>query len=206
MSSINRKFLFDSVRLSLFAGSLSRAQVSGIDSLLKYWESKYATQDDRWLAYIFATVHHEVDRTMRPIKERGSDRYFFEMYDIKGLRPEVAKRLGNFAEGDGIQFHGRGYVQLTGRYNYAFWQERLGIDLTSSRAAADRVLDPGIATQILFDGMVEGTFTGKKLSEYFDGVRQDWEGARRIINGTDKKALIASYAMSYYGALSYTTA
>ena len=55
------------------------------------------------------------------------------------------------------------------------------------------------------EGMILGTFTGKKLGDYFKGVKQDWEGARRIINGTDKKALIASYAQKYYAAISYTT-
>ena len=54
--------------------------------------------------------------------------------------------------------------------------------------------------------MIKGTFTGKKLSDYFVNVKQDWEGARRIVNGTDKKALIASYAKRYYAAISYTIA
>src|SRR5690606_35648496 len=105
----------------------------------------------------------------------------------------------------GVLFHGRGFVQLTGRANYAGWEGRLGIDLTSSRAMADKVLDLGIATRILFEGMILGSFTGKKLSDFIQGVRQDWEGARKVVNGTDKKALIASYAKSYYRAVSYTT-
>jgi hypothetical protein len=139
------------------------------------------------------------------IKEYGGDKYFFKMYDKAGQRPDVDKRLGTIMDGDGVPFHGRGFVQLTGRYNYAYWQKRLGIDLTSSRAAADRVLDADVATRILFGGMVDGTFTGKKLADYFAGVREDWEGARKIINGNDKKALIAAYGRSYYGCISYTT-
>jgi len=206
MSEINRQFFFDTVRLTLFNGSLRQKQVEGLTALLDYWEKNYAASDDRWLAYVLATAHHEVDRKMQPIKEYGGNRYFFRMYDIEGSRPHVARRLGNIAKGDGVLFHGRGFVQLTGRANYVLWQGRLGKDLTSNRRKADQVLNLKIATQILFEGMIDGTFTGKKLSNYFLDIRQDWEGARRIVNGTDKKALIGSYAKSYYSAISYTTA
>jgi len=37
-----------------------------------------------------------------------------------------------------------------------------------------------------------------------NATKEDWEGARRIINGRDKKVLIASYAKKYYSAISYT--
>lgn len=206
MSKINRQSFFDNVRLNLFDGSLRQKQVEGLTVLLDYWEKNHAAKDDRWLAYILATAHHEVDRKMQPIKEYGGDRYFFRMYDIEGDRPRVARTLGNLARGDGVLFHGRGFVQITGRANYADWQNRLGKDLTSTRSKADQVLKLKIATKILFEGMIEGTFTGKKLSAYFMNARQDWEGARRVVNGRDKKALIASYAKSYYAAISYTTA
>jgi predicted chitinase len=36
------------------------------------------------------------------------------MYDINGRRPAKALKLGNVNPGDGVRFHGRGYVQLTG--------------------------------------------------------------------------------------------
>ncbi|MEM7546653.1 MAG: hypothetical protein AAF367_14055 [Pseudomonadota bacterium] len=206
MSAINRKFFFDQARTTLFDGSLKQQQVNGLTGLLDYWEAKHSKKDDRWLAYVIATAHHEVDRKMMPIKEYGGSKYFFRKYDIEGDNPRLARELGNIAKGDGVRFHGRGFVQLTGRANYAAWEKRLKTDLTSSYENANKVLELGFATQILFEGMILGTFTGKKLSDYLDGVREDWEGARRIINGRDKKALIASYAKSYYAAISYTTA
>ena len=206
MSQINRKFFFDTVRLTLFNGSIRQSQVDGLTTLLDYWEGNRASDDDRWLAYVLATAHHEVDKKMQPIKEYGGDKYFFRMYDIEGERRKIAIRLGNTGKGDGVKFHGRGFVQLTGRANYADWQNRLGgLDLTSSRAAADKVLDVNIATTILFEGMILGTFTGKKLSDYILNVREDWLGARRTVNGQDKKYLIRDYAIEYYRAISYTT-
>lgn len=205
MSSINRKFFFDTVRLTLFGGSLRKRQVEGLTIFLDYWEENHAAKDDRWLAYVLATAHHEVDRTFKPIKEYGSDKYFFEMYDKDGFRPKVAKSLGNYASGDGVKFHGRGFVQLTGRANYAYWQEYLAVDLTSHRSKADQVLETKVAMEIIFEGMIRGTFTGKKLGDYFVNVKQDWRNARRIVNRLDKADLIASYAISYYRAISYTT-
>ncbi len=62
-----------------------------------------------------------------------------------------------------------------------------------------------VATPILFTGMMQGLFTGKKLGDYFNGPTADWVNARRIINGTDQAANIASYGKRYYACLSHTT-
>ena len=60
---------------------------------------------------------------------------------------------------------------------------------------------PDVAAAILFYGMVEGWFTGKKLADYFGPGRNDPVGARRIINGTDKAATIAGYHATFVDAL-----
>lgn len=202
MSKINREFFFDTVRLTLFDGSLRQKQVDGLNVFLDAWENGFAQSDDRWLAYILGTAHHEVDRTMQPIEERGGQTYFFKMYDKDGQRPDVAARLGNTQDGDGVKYHGRGYVQLTGRSNYQDMKNRLGVNLVNNPELA---LDTKIATRIIFEGMLKGTFTGKKLSNYFNKTTEDWRNARRIVNGVDKADLIAGYAKKYYAAISYTT-
>jgi putative chitinase len=200
---INRRFFFDNARLRLFDGRLTSSQVDGLVAILDQWEMHHSQKDDRWLAYALGTVHHETGRTMCPIREWGGPKYFFKMYDKRGARPHVARDLGNAEEGDGVLFHGRGYVQLTGRRNYAFWQQRLGVDCVQS---PDVVMQPGIASRILFEGMELGAFTGKKFSDFFSGPREDWRNARRIINRLDKADLVASYARDYYSSISYTTA
>ena len=42
---------------------------------------------------VLATTHYEIDRKMQPIKEYGSDRYFFKRYDKHGEKPHIARDL-----------------------------------------------------------------------------------------------------------------
>ena len=61
---------------------------------------------------------------------------------------KIAKILGNKSKNDAIRFKGRGYIQLTGRWNYEWMQKELGIDLTSSWTAAQEAAKPEIAAKI----------------------------------------------------------
>lgn len=197
---INNSFFFNYIRQHLFGGKLRQSQVDGLNILLNYWNNNFTDKDPRWLAYTLATVHHEVDKKFKPIKEYGNKKRFHDLYDINGHRKNVARRLGNKYSGDGIKFHGRGFVQLTGRDNYSRWKEKLNIDILTN---PDLVLEINIATEILFQGMHSGSFTGKKFSDYFNSTKEDWINARRIINGKDKANLIADYAKNYYAAISF---
>lgn len=184
---INRKFFFDYVRGHLFDGTLRQSQVEGLNAILAEWDRKYAKKDDRWLAYMLATTHHETDRTMQPIEEYGKGRG--RTYGV----PDPAT---------GQTYYGRGFVQLTWKSNYEAMGRKLRIDLVNHPELA---LGLKVATRILFLGMMEGTFTGVKLSNYFNPNKEDWVSARRIINGLDKANLIATYGKTYYAAISYTT-
>jgi putative chitinase len=184
---INRPFFFDYVRQHLFNGSLKAGQVAGLTAMLDYWESNSSKKDDRWLAYALATAHHETDRTFRGIEEYGKG---------KG-RP-----YGKVDPETGVAYYGRGLVQLTWRKNYQKMGDLLGVDLVHH---PEKALDLDIATKVIFVGMTRGIFAGKKFADYFSPSADDWVNARRIINGTDKANLIASYGKQYYAAISYTT-
>lgn len=184
---INRSFFFDQARKTLFDGKLKQSQVDGLTAILDGWEKGYAKKDDRWLAYMLATTHHETDRTMQPIREYGRG---------KG-RP-----YGKVDPETGQVYYGRGFVQLTWRDNYAAMSKIVGADLVKD---ADLALRLDYAAIILFEGMIRGSFTGKKLATYFSPSAEDWVNARRIINGLDKANAIAAYGKAYYAAISHTT-
>ena len=185
---IERKAFFDAARRSPFSGKLKVDQVNGMTAILDEWDKRKLT-DLRQLAYMLATAFHETAFTMQPITEYGSKSYF-KKYDGR-------KDLGNTLPGDGYKFRGRGYVQLTGRYNYQKASTKIGVDIVAS---PERALEPAIAAAIMFDGMIEGWFTGRKLFDYFN-AKTDWRNARRIINGTDKADAIAYYAKEFWAAL-----
>jgi predicted chitinase len=132
------------------------------------------------LAYVLATVEHETNGTYQPV---------VESYWLKN--PDQYNKVHH---SDYYPYYGRGYVQLTWKKNYKFFGELLGKDLVSN---PNLVLDPKIAAFILVFGMIHGSFTGKKLSDYINTSTTDFISARRIINGTDKAEKIARLAKAW---------
>ncbi|ESK53610.1 glycoside hydrolase family 19 protein [Acinetobacter tjernbergiae] len=144
---------------------------------------------------MLATPWLETDRTIQPITEYGSVKYF-EKYDSGSL----AKRLGNIQalDGDGFKYSGRGYIQITGTDNYKRVGKALGVDLFNNPNLA---LKPEIAAKIMVYCMRNGVFTGKKLSDYINSKTQKYLSVRRIINGTDRAEDIACFAKVFEKAL-----
>lgn len=181
---IDRAKFFAGIRNGPFPGHLTDDQVRGTGALLDAIEAHPVT-DIRWIAYMLATAYHETAHTMLPIAEYGHG----------GGHP-----YGR--EINGHRYYGRGYVQLTWDYNYKKMGEIVGAVLLSN---PDLAMQPDIAAKIMLEGMIRGTFTGKKLADYFhDGVT-DYAGARHIINGTDRAALIAGYAQQFHDDLTAAT-
>lgn len=174
----------------LFGGKLTQTQVDALNTLL----SALYGLPLAYQAYLLATVFHETARTMLPITEYGVSGYF-DKYEPS---TKIGKGLGNTRVGDGYLYRGRGYVQITGRANYAKAGSKLGFNLIAS---PDLALRETIAAKILVLGTTEGWFTGKRLGNYLDHPAPDYLGARRVINGTDDAALIAGYARKFEAAL-----
>ena len=190
---INRDFFFFNSKKILFNGKFRQSQVDGLNAILNEWEKNYSSKDDRWLAYMLATAHHETDRRIQPIEEygKGKGRPYGKNIKMNGTRYNDTANL----------FYGRGFVQLTWYENYQKARVKLGLNLIKN---PEKTLELSVATKIMFLGMMEGWFTGKKLSQYFNSATEDVYNARRIINGTDKANLIADYAYDYYSCISYT--
>ena len=171
---INRKYFFDTVRPSLFNGALSQGQVQGMEAILAEWDSRQLT-DRRYLAYMLATTYHETAKTIQPIAEYGKGK---------------GHKYGTADSATGQVYYGRGFVQLTWKSNYEAMSKITGKDLVHH---PEQAMELPVATKILFHGMLNGSFTGKKLSQYFNDTKNDPVEARKIINGLDKADLIAGY-------------
>lgn len=195
---MDKAIFFDAVRRQPFAG-LAASQVAGMEADLDE-ALRRGTALDR-LSYMLATEFRETGGTMQPIYERGA-RAYFNKYE-PGTR--LGKMLGNSQPGDGFRYRGTGKVQITGRANFEKAGRKLGIDLVGHPELA---LDLGHATQIMFSGMEEGWFTGRKLSDMLDGVdesdAEDWREfykSRPIINSMDHAGEIANEAIAFEHAL-----
>ena len=192
---------FANLKAGLLGPTLSTSEVNGTNAILKAVGD--AGWPLSWAAYGLATAYHETAHTMLPIKEIGGPKYFFRMYDRKGARPAVAKRLGNTQDGDGARYFGRGYVQLTGRANYHNAGSKLGVDLEGK---PDLALDPDVAAKVMVLGMSQGWFTGKSCGTYLPSGAtacdsSGFTAARRIINDQDRAGLISGYALKFQTAL-----
>ena len=167
-----------------YYGALNQSQVDGINFLLGNMEqdTRPAINDKtvwiRQLAYIFATTKHEVADTYKPITEYSNTNCV--RYD------------------GGCRYKGRGYVQLTHRYNYEKMSPVVGVDLVAS---PEKALEPNIAYTVMSYGMFNGSFTGKKLGTYVKSGTTDYYNARRVVNGLDRATLIKGHAENFQTVL-----
>lgn len=192
---MDTKAFYESINQSLFAGKISTKQTQAIDQILAEYD-KIALNDLRKLAYILATVYHETGHTMQPVEERGKGKGYD--YGKKLKRGAGPGRRIPYTNPDQL-YYGRGLVQLTWYENYQAMGKIAGIDLLNH---PELMLNMEVSIDVLFDGMINGSFTGFKLSDFFNDKTTDFVNARKIINGTDQAERIAGYAERFYAALS----
>jgi len=94
------------------------------------------------LAAFLAQCAHET-MNFNSLVELGN-KHTFKQYDPK-YSPKKAKALGNTQVGDGERYKGRGFIQLTGRYNYKKAGEALGLPLEER---PELVEHPAIASKV----------------------------------------------------------
>lgn len=112
-----------------------------------------------------ATISVETG-TFAPVKEWGGPQYLDAIYDGRA-------DLGNTEPGDGSLYRGRGFVQITGRWNYEHFGKEIGLDLISN---PDLSLDPNVAAQIF------AAFFFERGAARFAEAR-DWFRVRKSVNG-----------------------
>jgi len=180
---ILRQYYFNSVRGSLFSGSMNQPQVDGQTVLLDYAEQ--LGWDDRWTAYLLATTYWETAQTMQPIAEYG-----------KGKGKPYGVPDGPYNQ----IYYGRGFVQLTWYDNYKKQDAKLNLNEQLVKNA-DLALDLQIATEIIFGGMQDGDFTGVGLPKYINDQQTDFYNARKIVNGLDQASTIQGIAIKFANAI-----
>ena len=166
-----------------FIDKPNERQFNGFCFIIEEFTQRGLT-DLRWLAYILATAFHETAHTMQPVEEIGKGR---------------GRKYGQPDPETGKTYYGRGYCQLTYKANYAKATKLYGVDFVNNPELA---LSPPHAAAILFDGMIDGWYTGVGLAKFFNEENCDWINARRIVNGMDRANDIAALAQGFFTALS----
>lgn len=219
-----RQAFFAAVRLNPFPGFLTPGQVTGMDAML---DAAPTDIDLDALAYCLATAPIETGWTMLPvledlnytkaatIRKTWPTRFASEaaaapyVRNPKALAIKVyGGRMGNAPapSEDGWIYRGAGLVQSTGEENAIRATKRLRelgyFDQNQSLVTNPELyLVPRVAAACMFVGMLEGWFTGRKLSHYFGPGKANALGARAIINGTNKAAEFALHWKGFRSAL-----
>lgn len=196
MGKIDRQEFFAALR-PMFGGKLSQTQVEGIDAILQAG----GDLPPHHLAHCLAHVRRETGGGMYPIKETVMPSH----KDKNPSDAEVIRRLdAAFARGQlpwvktpywrGGAF-GRGQIQVTHADNYA----KFGISNYADALKLD------VSARVVVEGMSQGKFTGRKLSDYDFPAALDAPPARnprRIVNGKDgSDAEVARYHRQFYEAI-----
>lgn len=146
-------------------------------NLRRYWPTvRNALQDARLdsamiVAYALGTIAAE-SAGFAPISE-GVSKY--NTHQVPFDAYEHRANLGNTQAGDGARFKGRGFVQLTGRDNYARYGARIAVDLIADPKMAN---DPAIAAQLL------ALFIADRELKILEALKaSNLAMARKLVNG-----------------------
>lgn len=209
--------VYENEHISFSPGTphLSQGSKNNLRKLLKSTNDFYSKSTEYKpnlyrLSYMLATARHETyhfttGEYFSEKPEVGSLSYFNKYDPVLAETQSWKNRAianGNTHQGDGFKYRGRGCVHLTWKNNYQKAKEKYGTDFVNQ---PDLAGDFKYSVPIMVWGMEDGIFTGKKTSLYINGNVVDYESARKVINGNDQKALIASYANKFQSILEKTS-
>lgn len=131
--------------------------------------NKYEVNTDLRIAHFMGQIEHE-SAGFKHLSELGSNKYL-DKYDTGAL----AKRLGNTPEDDddGQKYKGRGFIQITGKFNYTQISKELGIDFVNSPELLEQEAN-AILSALWF-------WNKRKLNSFAD--KDDIKSITKKING-----------------------
>lgn len=140
-------------------------------------------RDPTTKAQIMAQTAHE-SGNFKYTTELGGPSYF--------KRYEGRRDLGNVQPGDGYKYRGRGFLQVTGRANYAQMSRELGVDFVSNPDLLSTPKYAALSAMVWF----------KKRWNRLDGKWGDTRAVTRVVNGgynglADRVAKYAQYSKLY---------
>jgi hypothetical protein len=188
---VDREKFFGIIK-TLFGGRIDASQIAGINAILDEAEKRGLLDTavgKRKVAYMLATAKIETNATYQPVREAY---WLSEDWRRRNLRY--------------YPYYGRGLPQLTWERNYRKMTEVLrdrfkhipDFDLVKN---PDQALMPEVAIAVMFEGMLNGHYTGKALKDYFTDTKSEWVAARWIVNGTDRADEIGDVGRLFYAAL-----
>ena len=139
------------------------------------------------LAQFLAQCKHESD-DFQTMREYGDSKRFTSLYDITRNRSKAVE-LGNIHPGDGARYHGRGFIQITGRNNYRAAERALGIHGLEAHPKLAEL--PGNAARIAV------WYWKNRVKPYVDNFA-DTPKVTKLVNGgyrglQDRKASFKEY-------------
>jgi putative chitinase len=136
---------------------------AALPSLVLALAKYHLTSNKNVVAAALATVATEC--SFRSIREYGGPKYC--------ARYDGRHDLGNTQPGDGFKFRGGGFIQLTGRANYAKYGKLIGFDLENH---PEEITDVDISAKVFVEYFHDhGCDVHAELG--------DWVRVRKLVNG-----------------------
>lgn len=133
--------------------------------------------DKNMVLMALSTIRAET-ASFRPISE-GKSKFNTSPggapFDLYNPPSNIARRIGNTQGGDGPKFKGRGFIQLTGRFNYNKFGPVVGANLIDNPDLAN---DPTIAA-----GLLAAFIKDKEQQIRAALTADDLKTARKLVNG-----------------------
>ncbi len=124
---------------------------------------------------------------------------------VYGMNTKLGQGMGHTQPGDGYKYRGRGFIQITGKNNYAAFGKMIGEDLVGN---PDKANEPFVAAKIAAAFVVKGLrnkLDFSSMAEANRAVTQAVGGARLNLNvgiGAEILAKVEKYSAKYIGEAS----